>query len=190
LRGLGAFAAALLVAAAAAAQTPAPTSSVTPKPKGTKAPAPKKPKSAPTDFSGDWVLDPKASSGVSKAMENAVLRVRQNGNHIWVEQVTEGARRLTSEEIVVDGRRYEKGLGAGQRGTVEAAWGKDGELWIEAVVVTAENPSEGRQRMIWRLRDGGQTWTRQTRTLQKDGGVRDTFLVFRKRPEEKPTPTK
>src|SRR4030095_9945375 len=80
------------------------------------------------------------------------------------------------------GRRCKKGLGAGQRGTVEAAWGKDGELWCEAVVVTAEDPSEGRQRMIWRLRDGGQTWTRQTRTLQKDGTVRDTFLVFRKRP--------
>jgi len=184
-------AAALLLAAAAGAQTPAPTASTAPKPKTTKAPASKKPKSAPTDFSGDWVLDPKASRGVSKAMENAVLRVRQNGNHIWVEQITGGgARRLTSEEIVVDGKRYEKGLGAGQRGTVEAAWGKEGELWIEAVVVTEANPREASQRMIWRLRDGGQTWTRQTRTLQNDGGVRDTFLVFRKKPEEKPTPTK
>jgi photosystem II stability/assembly factor-like uncharacterized protein len=39
--------------------------------------------------------------------------------------------------------------------------------------------------MIWRLQDGGKTWTRQTRTIQVDG-ARDTFLVFRKRAAKKP----
>ena len=195
MRGLGAFAAALLVAAAAAAQTPAPTRPAAPKPKVAKTPAPKKAGSAHVDFSGDWALDPEASKGVSQAMEDAMLRVRQTGDHIWVEPIGGKGRRLLSEEIVADGRSYEKVLGAHQKGTVQAAWGKDGELWIEAVVGTEENPSEGRQRMIWRLRDGGQTWTRQTRTLQKDGTVRDTFLVFRKRPpgsvpSPKPSPAR
>ena len=38
--------------------------------------------------------------------------------------------------------------------------------------------------MIWKLEDGGKTWTRQTRTLQPDGS-KDTFLVFRKREPKK-----
>ncbi len=181
MRKLAGVAATLLVAACAAAQTPAPTRAAAPKPKATKTPAPKK-AASPPNFSGEWVLDPQASQGVSQAMEDAVLRVRQTGNHIWIEPIGGKGRRLLAEEIVVDGRSYEKVLGGRQRGTVQAAWGKDGELWIEAIVGTEENPSAGRQRMIWRLRDGGQTWTRQTRTLQEDGSARDTFLVFRKRP--------
>jgi hypothetical protein len=183
------IAATLLVAAGAAAQTPVPTRPAAPKPKITKAPVPKKTGGAPLDFSGEWVLDAQASQGVSPSMEDAVLRVRQTGNHIWVEPIGEKRRRLGADEIVVDGKRYEKHLGR-QKGTVEAAWGKDGtSLWIEAVVVTDENPREASQRMIWRLRDDGKTWTRQTRTLQNDGTARDTFLVFRKQ-GKKPEPSK
>ena len=114
-------------------------------------------------------------------MEGAVLEVRQNGNRIWIEPIEGPGPNIAAEEIVVDGRLYEKALGAGQKGTLEAAWGKDGQsLWLQAVVRTEETPDAARQRMIWRLRDGGKTWTRQTRTLQP-GGAKDTFLVFRKR---------
>jgi hypothetical protein len=185
------FAAALLVAAAGAAQTPAPAPTAAPKPKAAKTPAPKKSAAPHPNFSGDWVLDPQASKGVSQAMRGAVIHVRQTGDHIWVEPIG-GKGRLLAEEIVADGRSYEKVLGSRQKGTVQAAWGKDGELWIEAAVGDAENPNGGRQRMIWRLRDGGQTWTRQTRTLQSDGTVRDTFLVFRRRaagPTPSPAPS-
>ena len=189
MRAPGTLAAALLVAGAAVAQTPAPTRSAAAKPQAARTPAPKKAEAPHPNFSGDWMLDPQASKGVSQAMEEAILRVRQTGNHIWVEPIGGKGRRLLSEEIVADGRSYEKVLGAHQKGTVQAAWGKDGELWIEAVVGTEENPGAGRQRMIWRLRDGGQTWTRQTRTLQPDGTARDTFLVFRKRPAASAVPT-
>ena len=183
MRGLGAFAAALLVAAAAAAQTPAPTHPAAPKPKAAKTPAPKKAGAVPLDFTGLWALDAQASQGGAKNFKNAVLRVRQTGNHIWIEPVAPKGPMLMAEEIVVDGQRYEKLLGGGRKGTVEAAWGKDGQsLWIEAVAPTEDDPSAGVQRMIWRLRDGGKTWTRQTRTLQP-GGSRDTFLVFRKQDE-------
>jgi hypothetical protein len=178
-RLVGLAAAALLLASAARAQTPAPSPQASPKPRRARTPGPAK--AAPINFSGVWVLDPKASRGVSKNMEDAVLQVRQNGNRIWIEPIEQKGRRLLSEEIVVDGQLYEKAVGAGQKGTVEAAWGKDGtSLWIEAVVGTDENPRAASQRMIWRLRDDGKTWTRQTRTLQADG-AKDTFLVFRKR---------
>lgn len=187
MRGPAAWAAAVLLAAsAAAAETAAPSPS--PKPPVARTPRAAKPKAAPINFSGVWVLDPQESRGVSPSMEGAVLRVRQNGNRIWVEPIEQKEHKLNSEEIIVDGRLYEKALGGAQRGTVEAAWGKDGtSLWIEAVVGTAENPRVASQRMIWRLREGGKVWTRQTRTLQADE-AKDTFLVFRKREEEKKKP--
>jgi hypothetical protein len=174
-------AAALLLSAGFvfAQATPAPPSA-TPKPK------PKtKTQKPPLDFSGVWVLDAQASSGVISQMENAVLEVRQNGNRIWIDQIESRRHRILSEEIVVDGRKYEKSLGAGQKGTLEADWGKDGEtLWLQAVAGQEGDPKAAVQRMIWRLRDGGKVWTRQTRTIQP-GGVKDTFLVFRKRETEK-----
>lgn len=176
-----AAAAVLLAASAVWAQTAAP--SPTPQRKAARTPGPAKSRAAPINFSGVWVLDPQASRGVSPSMEGAVIRVRQNGNRIWIEPIEQKDHKLNSEEIVVDGRLYEKALGGSQKGTVEAAWGKDGtSLWIEAVVGTAENPRVASQRMIWRLREGGKVWTRQTRTLQADE-VKDSFLVFRKRNE-------
>jgi hypothetical protein len=175
----------ILAAAALAAQTATPA----PKPVRTpgSADSPKRSAKAkkksgpPLDFTGVWVLDAQASSGVGPNMEQAVLSVRQNGNRIWIEQIETNRLNILAEEIVVDGKLYEKSLGRGQKGTLEAAWGKDGtSLWLQAVARTDENPTAAMQRMIWRLRDGGKTWTRQTRTIQP-GGAKDTFLVFRKR---------
>lgn len=177
MRGRAALVAAcgILAAAVLAAQSP------TAAPKPARTPAKTKKARPPLDFTGTWVLDPAASQGVSKQMEGAVLEVRQNGNRIWIEPIEGPRLTIAAEEIIVDGRLYEKALGAGQKGTLEAAWGKDGQsLWLQAVVGTDETPDAARQRMIWRLRDGGKTWTRQTRTLQP-GGAKDTFLVFRKR---------
>ena len=129
---LGVLAAALL-----SAQTPAPSP--------TQAPRPKAKRSAPPlDFTGIWELDPNASKGVTTQMQGAVLQVRQNGNRIWIEAIEEKRPRITAEEIVVDGQVYEKALGAGKRGTLEAAWGKDGKsLWMQAVVGTDEAPPNG-----------------------------------------------
>ena len=133
------------------------------------------------DFTGVWVLDAKASTGVAPQMQDVVLNVRQNGNRIWIEQLESQSRMILSEQIVVDGQKYEKGLGGGQKGTLEAAWGNDHtSLWLQAIAAAGDNPNGAVQRMIWRLRDDGKTWTRQTRTIQPDG-VKDTFLVFRKR---------
>jgi hypothetical protein len=169
------------IAAAGLAQTTAPSPKAPAKPART----PKASAKPPLDFSGIWVLDAAASQGVAPQMQNVVLQVRQNGNRIWIEQIESNARMILSEEIVVDGKMYEKSLGAGQKGTLEAAWGKDNaSLWLQAIAPAEGNPNAAIQRMIWKLSDGGQTWTRQTRTIQP-GGTKDTFLVFRKREAQK-----
>jgi len=177
-----AFAAAILLLFVAGLLSGQTTPS--PSPKAT-ANSPKPPKGAkakpPLDFTGIWALDPLASSGVSPQMTNAVLQVRQNGNRIWIEQIEAPTRGILSEQIVVDGRKYEKALGAGQVGTLQAEWGNDGtSLWLQAIAGQEGDPSSAVQRMVWRLRDGGKTWTRQSKTIQPDG-VKETFLVFRKR---------
>jgi hypothetical protein len=168
----------------AAAIVPVPTTRASPKrlltPGAAKAAKP------PLDFTGVWELDASASRGVSPNMEGAVLSVRQNGNRIWIEPIEQKRSRLTAEEIVVDGRLYEKSVGRGQKGTLVADWGKDRQsLWLQAVAGTEEDPQAAVQRMVWRLREGGKIWTRQTWTIQKDGS-HQTFLVFHKRPEPKP----
>ncbi len=136
---------------------------------------------APLDFSGVWEIDAKESQGVSRNMENAVLSVHQNGNRIWIEPIEQRKPYLSAEEIVVDGRTYEKALGAGRKGSVQAAWGKDEKsLWIQSTTGTDENPNAALQRTVWELRDGGRVWTRRTWTVQKNE-TRESFLVFRKR---------
>jgi hypothetical protein len=176
---------ALLTAAGLCAQTPAAPHSAARAPRRARA-------LPPLDFTGVWVLDPAASQGVSKNMEGAVLSVRQNGNRIWIEPIESKGARILAEEIVVDGHVYEKSMGRKQKGTLVAEWSPDRTmLSLEAVAGTDENPRAAVQRMIWRLRDGGKTWTRQTRTFQP-GGPKDTFLVFRRRTGKgaapKPTP--
>jgi hypothetical protein len=170
---------------AALAQTaPPPAATAVPAPKPTKAGQTKaKPAPPPLDFSGVWVLDESASQNVAPTMVGAVLSVRQNGNHIWIEPIERKEPLLLAEEIVVDGRKYEKGLGPmrGRKGTLTADWGKEGDsLWLQVEAKDDDGQPEGYQRGIWRLRDNGTVWTRQTRTITK-GDVKDTFLVFRKR---------
>ncbi len=175
---------ALLAAAALPAQTPAPTPTAKPKPKTARTPAVKSAK-PPLDFSGIWEIDVKASHGVSPQMEGAVLSVRQNGDRIWIEPIEQKRPKLLAEEIVVDGKLYEKAVGRGQKGSLQAQWGKDDQsLWLQATSGTEENPNAGVQRMVWRLRENGNVWTRQTWTAQKDG-TKETFLVFRRRAAEK-----
>jgi len=172
------------VASAVGQEAPAPPPATHAPPAHSKRATPKSTKPAPLDFSGVWVLDPAASQGVSPAMEGAVLSVRQNGNHIWIEPIERKEPALLSEEVVVDGRKYEKGLGPtrGRKGTLVADWGKDGtSLWLQVEVSDPDGAeAAGLQRAVWRLRDGGTVWTRQTRTMTKKD-VKDTFLVFRKR---------
>jgi hypothetical protein len=170
---------ATLVAVGLGAQTPAPSS--TSGPKKVRTPRAARTPKAPLDFSGTWVLDAASSRGAAPALKAAVLTVRQNGNRIWIEPVR-GAKPspIMAEEIVVDGRPYEKGFGSGQKGTLTAAWGKDDQsLWLQIEAGTADEPHSATQRMVWRLRDGGRVWTRQSWTVQKGGG-KESYLVFRK----------
>lgn len=179
-----AFSAAMLAAGVLfgqAAPTPGPAKPAAPATPKAKAKGKSTSKKVPLDFTGVWVLDVQNSSGVAPQMADAVLQVRQNGNRIWIEQIESPERQILSEQIVVDGQKYEKALGHGQKGTLQAEWGKDGtSLWLQAIAGPEGDPSSAVQRMVWRLRDGGKIWTRQTKTIQP-GGEKETFLVFRKR---------
>jgi hypothetical protein len=171
----------LLLAASPGAAEPAPT----PRSPGSRTPGPHRRAGPPLDFSGVWELDSAESRGVAPSMEGAVISVRQNGNRIWIEPVDARRSDLLADEIVVDGRKYEKNLGRQQKGTVIADWGKDrSSLWLQAVVDLPEGGEAAAQRMVWRLRDGGRVWTRQTWIIEQ-GKRRETFLVFRKREAEK-----
>jgi hypothetical protein len=176
--------AAVLVAASAGAQTAPPT----PRPTLPAPPPPAKgaKPGAPLDFSGVWDIDLKASQGVSTSMGKAVISVRQNGEHLWIEPIEQTRPYLSADEIVVDGKLYEKAVGRGDKGTLQAQWGKDRKaLWIQTVAKNPEGEEVAFQRSRWELKDGGNTWTRKTWTVQK-GQTRESFLVFRKRPGVKP----
>ncbi len=137
------------------------------------------------NFSGVWEIDLKASQGVSKNQEKAVIAIHQTGDRILMEPIEQQRPWLTADEIVVDGQWWEKTLGGGKKGRVQANWSKDGkELWIQTAPETEENPNAVFQRTVWKLQDGGKTWTRQTWTVQK-GETRESRLVFRKRAAEK-----
>ena len=171
---------ALLLAGPVSAQVAPPTA--LPKPP----PTPGKARSArpPLDFSGIWVFDAAASRGAPAHMREAVLSVRQDGNKIRIEPIEQKRLFLLSEQIVADGQPYEKAIGPKQKGTVTAGWGKDDQsLWLQVVAGTPEEPL-GAQRMVWRLADGGKTWTRHTTSIQPDG-TKETLLVFRKREAKK-----
>ena len=175
------FAAALLVGLSAAALSAqiAPPPSPTPAP--TKpAPTSKKkatPARAPIDFSGTWEIDAAQSQGMSANMREAVISIRQNGDRIWMEPVDRSRKYLSSEEIVVDGRLYEKALGRGMKGTVQAAWAKDRKsLWIQTVTKNGEGERVAYQRAQWTLKDPN-TWLRRTWTVQQDNN-RESLLVF------------
>ncbi|MGE5415142.1 MAG: hypothetical protein ACM3NW_13265, partial [Syntrophomonadaceae bacterium] len=141
------------------------------------APGSARPARAPIDFSGTWEIDAVKSTGISTNMQGAVLSIRQNGDRIWLEPVDRSRRFLSSEEIVVDGRLYEKALGRGMKGTVQAQWAKDRKsLWIQTVTKDAEGAQVAYQRAQWALPDPD-TWTRRTWTIQQEQS-RESFLVF------------
>ena len=124
------------------------------------------------------------SRNVSSHMRHAVLSVTQEGNRIWISpiQPAEGSRQaILSEEIVVDGRSYEKALGPAGKGLVTADWAKDRKsLWIEVLAGPPENPKEAVQRSVWRLSEDGSVWLRESVSVSK-GQARTAMLVFRRR---------
>jgi hypothetical protein len=112
-------------------------------------------------------------------MHGAVLRVEQSGDHIRIFPVGRRAK-LLGEEIVADGRPYEKALGP-ERGLVTAAWSKDGgSLWLEVTAGTAEQPRAAVQRSVWKLSPDRRTWIRQSVSMQ-GRERREARLVFRRR---------
>jgi hypothetical protein len=141
-------------------------------------PTPEKP---PVDFTGTWVLDEKASRNVSPAMTEAVLTVRQTGNHIYLSPMDPEKSHLLAEAIVVDGKPYEKTLGTKGRGILTAAWGKDRKsLWLEVTAGPEDDPRKVVQRSVWKLADGGKTWVRQSVSIQ-NGKTQEAMLVFRRK---------
>ena len=170
--------AAAVLSAQAAPPTPRPTLPAPPPAKGAKA--------SPLDFSGIWEIDLQKSEGVSTSMQRAVLSVRQNGSRLWIEPIEQPRPYLSAEEIVVDGKLYEKAIGRNEKGTVQAQWAKDRKsLWIQTVTTSPEGAEVAFQRSQWSLSDGGKVWTRHTWTVQK-GNNRESLLVFNKRPGAAP----
>lgn len=164
------------------------TVSAAPVPRATKAPPRAGSPGGPTDFSGVWEVDPGASSGGASNMEGAVLEVTQKGDRIWIQPTGPARKSLLAEEVVVDGRTYQKGVGAGQKGTLTAKWGTDAKsLWLEVTAGPAEDPRAAVQRSVWRLSEDRSTWVRETVTMTS-GTARRSRLVFRRRDPKKRTP--
>ena len=115
-------------------------------------------------------------------MEKAVISIRQNGDRIWIEPIEQKRPWLVADEIVVDGKVYEKALGGGKKGSVQAQWGKDKKsLWIQTTAGTEENPDSG-----WTARRLGAEGRREDLDAAARGAFsqaekRESFLVFRKR---------
>lgn len=178
LRNASAAAVCALVFASALVGQTAPTPPAMPK---HRPPGKVKSSKPALDFSGTWQLDEKASQNVSNKMVGAVLLVKQNGNRIWIEPVEQKALNILAEQIVVDGRLYEKVMGK-QKATLWANWGTDDEsLWLQVNTGKGDDPQRAIQRSVWRLRESGNTWTRQTWTINGDQ-TKMSFYVFRKRP--------
>ena len=138
----------------------------------------------PLDFSGVWELDQKMSVRVSAPMQGAVLSVTQKGDRIWISPVeTPGKTRnpILAEEIVADGRAYEKALGPAGTGLVTAGWAKDGKsLWIEVQAGAPEEPRAALQRSVWKLSEDRKVWVRESVSLSK-GDAKSARLVFRRK---------
>ena len=155
----------------------------------TKLPKAKTARRPPLDFSGVWEIDPKMSSGGSWRMEEAVLAVKQRGNAIYIEPIESKAPKLLADEIIADGRPYEKMMGPAGKGVVTAQWAKDGKsLFIEVTAGPPENPRAAVQHSVWKISSDGSVWIRESVSVSKGTGGR-TRLVFRKRGRvSKPTP--
>jgi len=153
--------------------------------------APKKTPTAgvPLDFTGYWKLDASLSQNVNPMMKNATLSVTQKGNRIWLSPGADVKRgSILSEEIVVDGKPYEKFLGPAGKGVVTAEWAPDRQsLRIESRVGTqGDSKNFAVQRSIWKLSSDRTVWVRESASVSP-GRPSTTRLVFRKVPP--PTPT-
>ena len=168
--------------AAALAAAPPPVPHKTP----SRAPAP------PLDFSGVWEIDEAASVNVPAQMHGAVLAVTQKGNRIWISPrapIGKGSP-VMAEEIVADGRPYEKSLGPAGKGVVTARWADDsGALWIDVQAGSDPEPQKNAsQRSVWKLSQDRKVWVRESVSISQ-GTPRQARLVFRKRSAEvTPTP--
>jgi hypothetical protein len=150
-----------------------------------------RPSSPPIDFSGVWVLDPGTSFNVSSSMSGAVLSVTQKGDHIWILPITKAGRPTTilGEEVVADGRSYEKALGPAGKGTVTANWAPDGQsLQLEVKAGEESDPNQSAiQRSVWKLSTDRNVWVRDSISVSK-GAPRTSRLVFRRKTAEDVTP--
>jgi hypothetical protein len=178
------------VARALGAEPTTPAPATTPHRVRTPAPPVAGARGSLTDVSGGGELDRASSVGGASTLDGAVLEVTQKGDRIWIQPVGGSRPTLLAEEVVVDGRSYEKGVGQkdGRRGTLTAKWGLDAKsLWLEVTVGTEEDPRAAVQRSVWRLSDDRSTWVRETITIAK-GSSRRTRLVFRRQDPRKRTP--
>lgn len=119
-------------------------------------------------------------------MRGAVLSVEQTGNRIRILPL--GHRdKLLGDEIVADGRPYEKTLGNG-KGVVTAGWSKDrGSLWLEVTSGTRGEPRAAIQRSVWKLSSDRKTWIRHS-VSSSAGEKAEARLVFRRRESGSPRP--
>ena len=156
------------------------------------APSPTPSPKPPLDFSGTWELDEKASINVSAKMRGAVLIVEQHGDRIRIspEKQAPGQLYLAADELVVDGRPYEKSVGTG-KGETTARWSADGQaMELHVTAPAPEGHTQAVQTSRWTLSRDGSTWIRETRTIL-DGKGAANRLVFRRRaaqPSATPSP--
>lgn len=156
-----------------------------PTPTRTPASPPRRP---PLNFTGVWELDAQASQGVPRAMQGAVLNVTQSGHRITIEPVHGDHILLTADQVVADGRTYEKGVGPKMRGLVTASWSpRRDSLHLEVTAGPPENPKQSVQRSVWTLSRDRKVWVRQSVTV-RNGETSLTRLVFRRRAALTPTP--
>jgi hypothetical protein len=183
-----AFAGLLSLPAMVPGQTPT-TPAKPARPARTRTPAASVPR-PPLDFSGVWELDPKASIHPNPHYEGAVLSVTQNGDHIWIQPIKQGkGTGVLGEEIVADGRGYEKGIGAAGKGIVTAGWSADRQsLWIEVKAGPADPAKGAMQRSVWKLSEDGSVWVRESVSISQ-GKAQSSRLVFRRRSAGSLTPT-
>jgi len=148
-----------------------------------------RPPTPPVDFTGVWEIDPSMSLNVPSQMRKAILSVTQKGNRIWISPMTSGkASMIMAEEVVADGRPYEKALGRAGKGIVTATWGEDRQSLRIEVKAGAENGSDPSaiQRSIWKLSADKNVWIRESVSVS-EGKPRNARLVFR-RSAAAPTP--
>src|SRR5262249_23154379 len=112
----------------------------------------------------------------------SVLSVTQSGNHIWIQPVKQGkGYGVMAEEIVADGRPYEKAMGPAGKGTVTAEWSEDKTaLRIEVTAGPEGKPTaEAKQSSLWRLSADRKLWLRESTSISQ-GKSKSSRLVFRR----------